>query len=54
MDATLAASLESGLTTFSSDAATQLAAVLPIALGLLVSIAVVFFGIKMFRAIVHI
>jgi len=54
MDATLQAAVNTGLTGFASDATTQLGTVVPIALGLLVSIALIFFSVKMVRAIAHI
>jgi len=52
MDATLAATLSTQLTTFAGDATEQFGVVLPIALGLAISVSVVFMAIRWFRAII--
>lgn len=54
MDATLATTLGTQMTTFKADALTQVGAVLPLALGVAISVAVVFLGIRIFRAIAHV
>lgn len=54
MDATLAADLGTQLTSFKTSAITVLGDNLPVALGLTISVAVLFFGIKAFRAIAHV
>ena len=54
MPSPVASALSAGLTSWVDAAQGQLVAVLPIAIGLVVTIAVVFFGIRFFRAIVHI
>jgi len=54
MDATVSTALSSGLTTFASDMGDQIAAVVPLALPLLVTIAGVFITLRLFRAIAHV
>lgn len=54
MDATVAAALASGVSDFVDGAIAQLTANLPVALGVTITVAVVFFGIRTFRAIAHI
>jgi hypothetical protein len=54
MPTAVASALASGLTSWVDGAQGQLVAILPIALGLVITIAVVFFAINFFRAIVHI
>lgn len=53
MDATLANTLTSEMTGFKDDLLTQFGALLPIALGVAISVAVVFAVIGWFRAIAH-
>jgi len=54
MDASVAAALGVGLDSFVDSATNQLVANLPLAIGIAVSVAVVFFGIRTFRAIAHV
>lgn len=54
MDATVSAALTTGVTGFADDAVAQLASVLPIALGVTITVGVLFLGIKIFRAITHV
>ena len=54
MDTTVAGALSAGLTSWKGDVASQIAVVLPLALGLAVTIAVVFFAIRLFRGIAHV
>ena len=54
MDATLAAALTSSLTSIKTGAIEALTDNAPVALGLVVSVAVLFFAIKTFRAIAHV
>lgn len=54
MDTTLAATVLGQATTWKGDAITQFGAVLPIALGLVISVSLVFFMIRTFRSVVHI
>ena len=53
LDSAANASLTTGLTGFATDAATQFGTVLPLAFGILVTVALIFAGISWFRALVH-
>lgn len=54
MDATVGAALTTALTTLQGDAVDQLAANLPLAIVVTITVAVLFFGIRTFRAIAHV
>ena len=54
MDTTVAGALSTALTTFKGDAMTQLGTVLPLAIGVAITVGVLFFGIKLFRSIAHV
>lgn len=54
MPSAVASSLSAGLTTFSDGVTTQLTTVVPIAIGVVVAVALLFFTIRIFRGIVHI
>lgn len=54
MDPTVAGTLNTQLTGFAGDAMTQLGAVLPIGMGVAITVAIIFFGWRILRAIMHI
>jgi len=54
MDATVAAAMTTGLTSIKTESLEQLAANVPLALGVVITVAVLFFGIRTFRAIAHV
>lgn len=54
MDATVAAALTTQLTAFQGGVYTQIQNVLPIAIPLAITVALVFFGWRMFRAMAHV
>jgi len=54
MDATVAAAVTSGITSFQGDALTQLATVVPIALVVTISVALLFKTLGWFRGLVKI
>jgi hypothetical protein len=53
LDAGVNSSAIGGITTFKTDALTQFGTILPIAFGVLVTVALVFAAISWFRALVH-
>lgn len=54
MDASLSAAMTTGVQDIADGAIAALTTNLPIALGVVVSVAVLFFGIRTFRAIAHV
>lgn len=54
MDSTVSAALSTELTGFAGDALTQFGSVLPIGLGVVITVAVAFFAIKVVRGLMHI
>jgi len=54
MDPTVAAELSSQLGDFKDGAYAQIVAVLPIAVPLVITVSLVFFGWRMFRAMAHV
>lgn len=54
MDATVSAALETMVGTISTDSIAIMTDYIPIAGGILVTVGVLFFGIKIFRAIAHV
>lgn len=54
MDSTVAAAVTAALTDFQGDATTQLATVLPLAIGVTITVALLFKSIGWFRALIKI
>jgi len=54
MDTDLSQALVVGVTTFKTDALAQLGTILPIALGVAISVALLYKGISFFRSIAHV
>lgn len=54
MDATVGAALTTALTALKGDALEQLGANVPLAIAVTITVAVLFFGIRTFRAIAHV
>lgn len=54
MDATVGAALSTAVTTFKTDALSQLGTILPIAIPVIVTVALVFMGVRWFRALAHV
>lgn len=54
MDATVAAAITTAVTSFQGDAIDQLGTILPLALPVIVTVALVFMGLRWFRALIHV
>lgn len=54
MDATVAAALSSQVTGFAGDAVDQLGTILPIAIPVAITVALVFMGVRWFRSLAHV
>lgn len=54
MDASISAALTTGLGDFATGAVDQIVAVLPVALPVVIGIAVMFLGIRLFRGVAHV
>jgi len=54
MDTAVKTTLDTAIGDFATDALTQLGDVLPVALGVTITVAVLFMAIKIFRAVTHV
>jgi len=54
MDASVSSALTTGIGSFSSDALLQFATVVPLALGVTMTVAIAFMVVRAFRAIAHV
>lgn len=54
MDATVAGALSTAVTGFKTDSISQLGSILPIALPVAITVALVFMGVRWFRSLAHV